>query len=112
MRLRRTRLVCTAVLFGLVSASTVQAEALVQVKLRDAKNQPAEGEVTIKPLSGEGASHSCKTSAGACDIAGVPGGRYEVSVKPASGAAPPTRKIMIPPSGKVSLIVSTAAKGS
>jgi len=83
------------------------AEALVVVKLRDPDGNPAEGTVTLK-ASGKEGEYKCKTSKGACNISGVPGGTYNVIVVPASGSSPPPRKVMIPPSGKVELFVSTA----
>lgn len=38
----------------------------------------------------------------------VAGGKYSVTVKPVVGEAPKPRKVMIPPSGKVTLVVTSA----
>ncbi len=106
------RVTALAVVFAwLLSAGIALADALVVVKLRDSDGKPAEGKVTLVPV-GKGEKHSCKTSEGTCRISGVPGGSYKVTVKPASGTPPPSRKAMIPPSGKVELFVSTGAAGS
>ena len=51
---------------------------------------------------------SCETKKGKCEMNGVPGGTYRAQVKPRSGEAPKPREVMIPPTGDVSLIVSTA----
>jgi hypothetical protein len=87
------------------------ADALVVVSLRGSDGKPVEGSVTLTAVSGKGEPRSCHTQQGTCRIAGVPGGLYTVTVKPASGSPPPPRKAMIPPSGKVDLFVSTGGKG-
>lgn len=106
-RLRRPLLTALlATLLVAVSASVALAAALVVVEVRTPEGEPADGTVTLTPKGG-GESHSCTTEGGKCKIDGVEGGRYEVSLDPNKGEAPPSRTVMIPPSGRVSLIVST-----
>ncbi len=87
-------------------ASVAAADAVVVVHVRDPQAHPAEGRITLTPKGG-GASHSCTTHAGTCRIAGVPGGQYQATLVPTHGTAPPARTVMIPPSGTVTLIVSS-----
>lgn len=95
-----------AVVLILGTASIAFAEALVVVEVRTPAGAAAEGTVVLAPL-GEGATHRCTTKAGTCQMEKVPGGRYTVTVEPTAGDAPAPRKVVIPPSGRVSLIVST-----
>jgi hypothetical protein len=99
-----TALVVTAPLVWPLPAA---AQATVVVQVRTPDGEPAEGKVTLVP-KGEGQRHQCTTREGKCSMEGVPGGSYEVRLEPADGKAPPPRKVMIPPSGKATLIVSTA----
>ena len=83
----------------------VQADALVSVQLKDAQGRPAEGKVTLldaqsKPIA------SCQAQAGKCEMQNVPGGTFTVTVQPTQGDAPKPRKVLIPPSGKVALVVT------
>lgn len=82
------------------------ADATVHVKLRDAQGSPAEGTVTLVDAGGNKVA-SCTTQSGTCDMAHVKGGSYRAEVIPKVGDAPKPRKVMIPPDGEVSLIVST-----
>jgi hypothetical protein len=95
---------------GLLLATAVaRADAVVEVELRDAKGKPAEGEVWLADKNGKRVA-GCKTKAGRCDMTGVAGGSYKAHVEPAKDSkakAPKPRSVMIPPAGKVSLIVST-----
>ncbi|MFW6087124.1 MAG: hypothetical protein ACODAG_07970 [Myxococcota bacterium] len=101
-------LLTAALTLGLlgVPVATAQADATVVVEVRASEGEPPDGEVT---LVGQGSEHrySCTTEDGACEMDGVAGGRYEVRFEPEEGEAPPPRKAMIPPSGRVTLIVST-----
>jgi hypothetical protein len=90
-------------------ASVALADALVVVNVRDGAGRPVEGHVSLTAEVG-GQTYGCQTQGGKCEIPKVPGGSYKASVVPSgSTQATPPRAVMIPPSGKVSLIVSTAA---
>ena len=93
----------------LLIARPVAAEALVEVELRDAGGKPADGDVALVDAKGV-VKASCTTSGGKCQMNGVAGGFYSVKVVPKQGKPPKPRKVMIPPSGKVSLIVSATGK--
>ena len=82
------------------------AEASVSVTLKDAQGQPADGKVMLADAAGKVVA-SCNAQAGQCEMQKVPGGSYTVTVEPVKGAAPKPRKVMIPPSGKVALMVAT-----
>lgn len=89
-------------------ATVALADAVVTVNVRDGAGQPADGKVTLTADAG-GQTYSCQTQNGTCQIPKVPGGNYKASVVPnGSTQATAPRGVMIPPSGKVSLIVSTA----
>lgn len=87
-------------------ARPAQAQASVHVQVRTPNGKSADGKVILEGHAG-GHRYSCTTAAGACRIDGVPGGSYEVRLQPKKGHAPPPREVMIPPSGEVTLIVST-----
>jgi hypothetical protein len=87
-------------------SSLAHADALVVVEVRSPEGEPKEGQVTLAPV-GDGETHGCETREGRCRIEGVPGGRYRVTLDPKEGEPPPPKTVMIPPSGRVSLIVST-----
>ena len=89
---------------GLFVASA-RAEALVTVQLKDAHGEPAEGQVTLHDAEGKAVA-SCEARAGTCEMQNVPGGAYTVTVQPSRGDAPKPRKVMIPPRGKVALVVT------
>jgi hypothetical protein len=81
------------------------ADALVTVQLKDGQGRPGEGKVTLldaqsKPIA------TCQAQAGKCEMHNVPGGTFTVTVQPAQGEAPKPRKVLIPPSGKVALVVT------
>jgi hypothetical protein len=86
--------------------AVARAEALVTVQLRDARGEPAEGQVTLHDSEGKSVA-SCDAHAGKCEMQNVPGGSYTVTVQPSRGDAPKPRKVMIPPRGKVALVVTT-----
>jgi len=90
-------------------ASSASADAEVTVQLRDAAGKPADGDVSLVDKAGA-VKASCSTTAGKCQMSGVAGGSYTVKVAPKKGKPPKPRKVMIPPSGKVSLIVSASAE--
>jgi hypothetical protein len=87
--------------------SIVQADALVTVQLKDAQGKPADGKVELSDAQGKVIA-SCEAKNGQCELHDVPGGSLTVTVQPAKGAPPKPRKVMIPPSGKVSLVVATS----
>jgi len=89
----------------LVRVGIARADALVSVQLKDANGQPAEGKVTLLDAQGKPVA-SCDAHAGKCDMQNVPGGAFTVTVQPTKGNAPKPRKVMIPPSGKVALVVT------
>lgn len=100
--------------FGIASsllwmvASVASADALVVVNVRGANGEAADGRVTLTAEAG-GQTYTCQTQAGKCELPKVPGGSYKASVVPRdSTQATAPRAVMIPPAGKVSLIVSTA----
>lgn len=83
-----------------------QQRATVNVTLRTASGEVAEGRVTLQTLSGAEVA-SCTTELGKCTLEQVEGGSYLATVKPAKGPSPKPRKVMIPPSGEVGLVLST-----
>jgi hypothetical protein len=87
-------------------AHTARAEALVAVQLKDAHGKSADGTVTLLDPQGKPIA-SCQAHGGSCEMKNVPGGKYSVTVKPAQGEGPKPRKVMIPPSGKVTLVVTS-----
>ena len=108
-RVRLAPLVCTLslALCFLVGAGprAVRAEATVQVEVRP----PMDGTVTITPNTPPARSFTCHTRAGACTIAGVPGGLATVRFAPdGGGPAPAPHTVMIAPSGQVRLTVPSA----
>jgi len=92
----------------LLAVPAALADAVVQVRLVSQSGQPVEGTVTVSPAAG--GTYSCRTQGGTCTIPNVPGGRATVTVAPAQGAPPRPRPVMIPPSGRVSLIVNTPGR--
>lgn len=87
----------------LMVGAPAKADAVVQVKVRSADNQPVDGRVE---LSGDGGTFTCTTSQGSCTIRSVPGGRYLAVFKPNSGSATAPKKVMIPPDGKADLHIA------
>lgn len=103
-RLSAAALLAVGLAFAI--ARPAQAQASVHVQVRTAAGKVADGKVILQGHA-DGHRYTCTTAAGACRIDGVPGGSYEVRLEPKKGHAPPPRKVMIPPSGEVTLIVST-----
>lgn len=95
-----------AIALVLSASGGASAEALVAVQLKDARGQPADGTVILTDRDGKQVA-SCEARKGSCEMSGVAGGSYTVSVKPAKGEAPKPRKVMIPPAGKVTLVVTS-----
>jgi hypothetical protein len=104
--LRRAPIAVAALVAVLAITATALASALVVVKVRNPEGEPADGHVRLEP-KGDGETHSCDTQGGTCKIDGVSGGRYDVTLDPEEGDPPPPRTVMIPPSGRVELIVSS-----
>ena len=88
---------------GLTITAPVQADAVVNVRVRNADNQPVDGRVE---LNGEGGVFTCTTSQGGCTMRAVPGGQYIVVFRPRSGSATTPKKVMIPPDGKADLHIA------
>ena len=89
-----------------LGAGHARADALVVVQLRNAAGSPADGKVILETADGKHVA-DCSTAGGTCEMSGVPGGSYKARVEPKTGKAPKPRTVMIPPTGKVSLIVNT-----
>ena len=83
-----------------------RAQALVAVQLKDPNGQSADGTVMLLDGSGKTVA-SCEARQGSCEMKNVAGGSYTVTVKPAQGDPPKPRKVMIPPNGKVTLVVTS-----
>ena len=88
-----------------ISTTPARADALVSVQLKDAQGQPAEGKVTLLDADSKPVA-TCEARAGKCDMPNVPGGAFTVTVQPSKGSAPKPRKVMIPPNGRVVLVVT------
>ncbi|TFH31031.1 MAG: carboxypeptidase regulatory-like domain-containing protein [Myxococcales bacterium] len=100
--MKRVAAILVCALCLMVSAQA-KADAVVQVKVRSANNQPVDGRVE---LSGDGGTFTCTTSQGTCTIRSVPGGRYLAVFKPKTGSATAPKKVMIPPDGKADLHIA------
>lgn len=97
-----------AVALAAVWGGAAQAQSSVSVEVRAPGGTSAEGSVTLTPDGATTPSHRCNTRAGVCTVTGVPGGRYVVRLTPTDGSEPPEpRVVVIPPSGSVTLRVST-----
>jgi len=88
---------------GLMVTTPVRADAVVNVKVRSASNQPVDGRVE---LSGDGGRFTCTTSQGSCVLRAVPGGRYTAVFTPKSGSATAPKKVMIPSDGTADLHIA------
>ena len=88
----------------LALANRAAADAVVIVELKRPDGSNAEG--TVQLTKGE-TKHRCTTDkAGRCEIRGVAGGVYTVSVEQQGRPAPKEKTAVIPPSGEVKLIVN------
>lgn len=107
-RMARARVLVGSVvgLFATLCATSTHADARVVVQLRNAAGATAEGKVILESEDGKRIA-DCTTRGGTCEMAAVPGGSYKARVEPVTGKAPAPRRVMIPPNGKVSLIVNT-----
>jgi hypothetical protein len=103
-RLPRTALSAFVSILGFASVAFAQARVVVEV--RSPGGIIADGELTLTAQEG-GGTFSCATIAGTCELSGVPGGVYTASLRPTNGAPPAPRTVVIPPSGRVTLRVST-----
>ena len=102
----RTCIGTTLALVVLGTWGTARADALVAVQLKDPQGQSADGTVSLVDAEGKTVA-SCEARQGACEMKNVAGGKYSVTVKPVKGDAPKPRKVLIPPSGKVTLVVTS-----
>jgi hypothetical protein len=88
----------------ILSTSPAAADATVAVELKRPDGSAAEG--TVQLTKGE-AKHRCTTDKGGrCEIRGVAGGVYTVSVEQQGRPAGKEKTAVIPPSGEVKLIVN------
>ena len=85
------------------SAAPALADATVEVELKTKDGKRVDG--TVQLTKGE-AKYTCSTKAGRCSMPAVPGGMYQVTVQRQGKPAPKPRQAMIPPAGKVQLVVS------
>jgi hypothetical protein len=99
-----TRLAAAFVTF--FTASVAFAQAFVVVEVRTPEGGVADGVLTLMHQQ-NGTTYACTTHEGTCRIEGVPGGLYMAILRLNQGPPPPTRQVMIPPSGSVTLRVST-----
>ncbi|MEZ4286773.1 MAG: hypothetical protein R3A47_01210 [Polyangiales bacterium] len=95
-----------AFVFCFALASTGLAQATVHVEVAGADGKSTDGQVELNSVGESSKSYSCATSGGQCEIAGVPGGRYMMVFSPKKGSNRIARKVMIPPTGRVTLKVA------
>jgi len=91
---------------SLLFPAAALADATVVVELKRPDGSTAEGVVQLH----KGETHlRCTTDkAGRCELRGVVGGIYTVSVEQAGRPAPKDKTVVIPPSGEVKLIVNAS----
>jgi len=90
----------------LLPPTRVFADATVVVELKRPDGSSAEG--TVQLTKGD-TKYRCSTDkAGRCELRGVTGGIYTVSVEQSGRAAPKDKSVVIPPSGEVKLIVNAS----
>ena len=95
-----------SVLLIVAAPRAALADAVVVVTLRAADGNLVAG--TVQLSRGE-ARHSCTTGGdGRCEMRGVTGGSYTVTVEQAGRPSPKPRAVMIPPTGEVKLIVNAS----
>ena len=99
-------LAMSAFLISFAITVLVSAQARVIVEVRSPSGDVAEGTITLTPVNG-GASISCQTRQGTCEISQVAGGQYTATLRPQQGNPPTPRTVVIPPSGRVTLRIST-----
>ena len=93
-----------ATLLALALPARGRADAVVIVTLRRPDGSRAAG--TVQLTRGDD-THRCTTDAeGHCEMRGVSGGSYVVTVRQVERPAPKPRTVMIPPTGEVKLIVN------
>jgi len=95
-------------ILGLLAlTSTARADALVVVEISGQGERPVDGRVTLRSRDGS-RTYECSTEEGRCSIDGVQGGSYVVTLAPERGQAPPARRVIIPPAGRVELHLAVA----
>ncbi len=100
----RGPLVALPFLFSLALASPASADAVVIVDLKRPDGSSAEG--TVQLTKGD-VKHRCTTDkSGRCEIRGVAGGMYTVTVEQPGRPSPKEKTAVIPPNGEVKLIVN------
>lgn len=78
------------------------ADPVVVVQVR----RSGEGEADVTLRDANGTEHHCRTEQGSCRMDGVPPGRFTVTAVGVGGVETPGRPVMIPPDGKVTLLVA------
>jgi hypothetical protein len=107
MRHRLAALVLTSITaLTVITAlpATASADAVLVVQVRRQGRQPAEATVVLRDSNG--IVGTCTTTNGTCEIRGVRSGSHTVSARLESGNETVGTPVMLPPDGKVSLIVS------
>lgn len=67
---------------------------------------PSDAEVFLVDESGHVVT--CRTVDGSCRLDALPGGRYSVYAETRAGERTPSRSVVIPPDGKVSLFINAS----
>lgn len=103
MLLRARSMLAVLPLFLLLHGSPAAADAVVIVELKHPDGKAAPGDVLLS--RGE-IKHRCTTQRGRCEIRGVAGGIYTVTVLEQGRPPSKGKTVVIPPSGEVKLIVN------
>ena len=95
-----------SILLVVAVPSGALADAVVIVTLRAPDGSLVAG--TVQLARGE-ARYSCTTTGeGRCEMRGVAGGTYLVTVQQPGRPSPKSKAVMIPPTGEVKLIVNAS----
>jgi hypothetical protein len=82
------------------------ADATVVVELKRPDGSAAEGNVEL--TKGDNKYRCSTDKGGRCELRGVAGGMYTVTVEQQGRPAPKEKTVVIPPSGEVKLIVNAS----
>lgn len=102
--MRLSLLIALFAVLPVLSPTTAVAQARVIVEVRGAEGAADGLSVELSPADG-GRSFRCTTSKGKCSIDGVPGGRYRAKIIREGEGGPRPRRVMIPPSGEVTVVL-------
>jgi hypothetical protein len=91
---------------SLVVPSAAFADATVVVELKRPDGSNAEG--TVQLHKGDVHLRCATDKGGRCELRGVAGGIYTVTVEQAGRPAPKEKTVVIPPTGEVKLIVNAS----